>query len=287
VKRYLYFIIFSIWSFILIVPAVIHGETIQGEKPSIGVNQDAATQVEVSKVEPKTREWGVALGLRSTYFQMTQNHGHFVGAVNYLQEEQNYLPIKPLVQLNLSKYFALEFGYDQFKAGTLNGAFTVDNVNYSEHDSRFTDGYIHWDSFMLALQFRWPHFHKSFVPYVLGGVSYIKTSWERENWYYYGFPWPWVYDAWVGQGNRPQDYPNGGYRRIYDVDDHTFGVLLGLGLDYFIWKNWALNLDVRYQWAKVNFRYGLVDDNSQNVALSTHSFPLDSWILGLGLKYYF
>jgi outer membrane protein W len=286
VKRYL-LLYLIICSSILIFPALSHGETTQQEMPKVGEAQGETTKVEVPKVEMRTREWGIALGLRSTYFQMTQNHGQFVGAVNYLPEEQNYLPIKPVVQLNLSKYLALEFGYDQFKAGTLNAAFTADGVNYSEHDSRFNDGYIKWDPFTLAIQFRWPHFHKSFVPYVLGGVSYIKTSWEREDWYYYGFPWPWVYDAWISQGNRPQDYSNGGYRRIYDVDDHTFGVLLGFGVDYFIWKNWALNLDVRYQWAKVNFTYSLVEDEGQNVSRSVHSFPLDSWILGLGIKYFF
>jgi outer membrane protein W len=173
-------------------------------------------------------------------------------------------------------------------AGTLNGAFTADGVNYSEHDSRFNYGYIKWAPFMLDLQFRWPHFHKSFVPYVLGGVSYIKTSWEREDWYYYGFPYPWVYDAWISQGNRPQDYPNGGYRRIYDVEDHTFGILLGLGVDYFIRKNLALNLDVRYHWAIVNFTYSLVENDGQNVFHSEQrGFTLDSWILGLGIKYYF
>jgi opacity protein-like surface antigen len=236
----------------------------------------------------RTREWGVALGFRSTYFQLTQNHGQFIGHVNYLPEEQNYLPIKPVVQLNLSKYFAFEFSYDQFKAGTLNGAFSVDNVDYIEHDRRFNDGDIKWSPFMLAFQFRWPHFQKSLVPYVLAGISYTKASWDRKDWYYYGFPFPWVYDDWISKGNRPQDYPNGGYRRIYEVEDHSIGTLLGLGVDYFIWKNLALNLDVRYHWVKVNFSYSLAWDEGQTVFYSEQrSFPLDSWIIGLGVKYYF
>jgi len=280
--------LFIFFSFFLFSPALSHGETTLKEIPQKGEVQSEATQVQILKVEPRPREWGIALGFRSTYFQMTQNHGQFIGAVNYLPEDQNYLPIKPVVQLNLSKYFALEFGYDQFKAGTLNHAFSAEGVDYAEHDPRFNDGNIKWDSFMLALQFRWPHFHKSFVPYVLGGVSYIKTSWERENWYYYGFPYPWVYDDWTSRGNRPQDYPNGGYRRIYDVEDHTLGTLLGIGVDYFIWKKLALNLDLRYQWAKVNFNYKLAFDDGQTVIHNEpRSFMLDSWIIGLGLKYFF
>jgi len=170
----------------------------------------------------------------------------------------------------------------------LNAAFTADGVSYAEHDPRFTDGYIKWEPYTLALQFRWPIFHDAVVPYVLGGVSYIKTSWEREDWYYYGFPYPWTYYDWISQGNRPQDYPNGGYRRIYDVEDHTFGTVLGLGVDYFIWKHWALNLDLRYSWARVNFTYSLSQDNGTNVSIpQPKSFPLDSWIVGLGIKYFF
>lgn len=283
-KRYLFIIL----SLFLLPPVLSHGETTHEESAKVGETQGEATQVKVSKVETKTREWGVALGLRSTYFQMTKNHGQFIGHVNYLPEEQNYSPTKPVVQFNFSKYFALEFSYDQFKAGTLNGAFSVDNVDYSEHDLRFNDGNIKWSPYMLGLQFRWPHFHKSVVPYVLGGFSYTKNYWERRDWYYYGFPWPWVYDDWVSQGNRPQDYPNGGYRRIYDVEDHSIGTLLGLGVDYFIWKNLALNLDVRYHWLKVNFTYSLAFDDGQTVIHSEQrSFPLDSWIIGLGLKYFF
>jgi opacity protein-like surface antigen len=280
--------LFIFLSLFLFPPVLSHGEMTHEESVKVGEAQDEATPAEGPKVERRTREWGVALGLRSTYFHMTQNTGHFVGAVNDLPEEQNFLPIKPLVQINLSKYLAFELGYDRFKAGTLNSPFTVDGVTYAEHDPRFNDGNITWAPFMLALQFRWPHFHKNFVPYVLGGLSYTKTSWERKDWYYYGFPWPWVYDDWVNQGKRPEDYPNGGYRRIYAVEDHTIGALLGLGVDYFIWKNIALNLDWRYHWAKANFTYSLAYDGGQTVVhTEQRSFFLDSWIIGLGLKYFF
>jgi outer membrane protein W len=259
-----------------------------GESAPGKVNQEAATPVVLPKVEATSRTWGLALGLRSTYYQMTQNTGKIIGNVNLMEEEQNYSPIKPVLQINFSKYLALEFGYDQFKAKALNRAFIAEGISYNEHDPRFSDGAVEWTPYMLALQFRWPHFHKSFVPYLLGGLSYTKTSWTRKEWYYNGFPYPWVYDNWTSQGNRPQDYPNGGYRRIFTVDDHTIGTLLGFGVDYFIWDNLALNLDCRYHWAKVNFTYSLAFDEGRDVVSQTKgTFGLDSWILGLGLKYFF
>lgn len=278
-KRFLFII-----PLFLLYPALSHGEMTQKEIPKVEEAQGEATQVEVSKGETGTREWGVALGLRSTYYRMTQNTGHIFGTINWLEENQNYWPIKPVVQVNFLKYLALEFSYDQFKVTALcQGLFGI-----AEHDPNWADGAVKWAPITMALQFRWPHFHKSLVPYVLGGISYTKTSWDRNEWYYYGFPSLAEYNSWTSQGNRPEDYPNSGYRRIFEVDDHTIGTLLGVGVDYFIWKNLALNLDWRYYWSKVGFTYTLAYDGGRDVVRVQHgTFFLDSWIIGLGIKYFF
>ncbi len=279
-KRFLFIII----SLFLFSPAISHGETTQKEIPKIEEAQDEAPKVEVSKVETRTREWGVALGFRSTYFGMTQNTGEIFGNINLLKESQNYWPIKPMVQVNFLKYWALEFGYDQFKATALcKGLF-----GFANEDPNWADGAVKWKPITMALQFRWPHFHKSVVPYVLGGISYTITSWDRNEWYYYGFPSLAEYNTWISQGNRPEDYPNNGYRRIFETDGYTIGTVLGVGVDYFIWKNWALNLDWRYNWSQVNFKYTLAYGGGADVVRVEHgTFVLDSWILGLGIKYFF
>jgi outer membrane protein W len=271
-KRNVIFSVLIGW-FILIFPFLSHGE----EKPT---QKDSQNEVRVIKKKP----WGVAIGVRSTYFQMQQNTGPIIGNVNLLDEEQNLAPYKPNLQFNFLKYWALEFGYDQFKATALNkGAGDV-----AEHDKSWADGAIEWQPIMMAFQFRWPHFHRSVVPYVLGGISYTKTSWDRNEWYYFGFPSLAEYNNWTSQGNRPENYPNYGYRRIFTVDDHTMGPLVGLGVDYFIWKNLALNLDWRYLWAQVNFKYTLVYNAGGNIIQQRQgTFVLDSWILGLGVKYFF
>jgi hypothetical protein len=278
------FILYSLIIISLIrLPVLCRGE-ISPEEPS----QVEGSHGSETKIEPSQKSEGrtgiVALGLRSIYFQMQQNRGELFRNITLLDENKNILPYKPVVQVSLSQYWAIELGYDRFRAATLNRAFDI----YPEHDKRWTDGHVEWAPIMLTMQFRWPHFHKSIVPYVSGGISYTKTDWDRNDWYYYGFPSLATYINWTNQGNRPEDYPNAGYRRIFATDDHCIGALLGVGVDYFFNKNWALNLDWRYHWAKVNFTYTLAYDDGKDVVDRDHgTFILDSWILGLGIKYFF
>ena len=192
-----------------------------------------------------------------------------------LDEEQNYLPVNPFIQYHFSKYLAIEFSYNEFEDMTLN----------TDYSKQFSDGDVASTSYMLGLQFRWPHFHKSFIPYISGGVSYNKNKFLKHNWYYYGFPDPATYDSWTGQGNKPEDWPNNGYRRIHSVDD-SYGVFLGLGMDYFFAKSWAVNIDWRYHWSTAKWTYQLLDNDGQ-LRLNENTVILDSWILGLGIKYFF
>ncbi len=210
-KRYSFLSCILLISF-LTVPSLCQS----GEKP--GSRQGEINQEEV-------RPSWLAVGVRSNYFRLDQSRRQIVGSMIALEEDQNYFPMNPMIQFNLSKYFALELGANWFKAMTLNN----DYIRGS------SDGDLQWASYMLGLQFRWPHFHKSFVPYVSGGISYNKTSWDKKGWYYYGFPDPETYASWTGQGNKPEDWPNGGYRRIHSVED-AYGVFLGLGADYFLTK---------------------------------------------------
>jgi len=258
--------------FILILPSLSHGE-----EPKL---QDSQNEVRVIEKSP----WGVAIGVRSTYFQMQQNTGPIFRNIDLLEEEQNLAPYKPILQINYSSNWALEFGYDRFKANTLNQG----SEGVAANDKNWADGALEWQPIMMALQFRWPLFNKYVVPYVVGGLSYTKTSWNRNEWYYYGFSSLAEYTNWTSLGNRPEDLPNNSYRRIFSVDDHTIGSLLGLGVDFFVWKNLALNLDWRYHWAQVNFTYTLAYDGGRNiVSQQPGTFVLDSWILGLGVKYFF
>jgi len=260
-KRCLYLAFIFLFSF-LTIPSLSQG----WEKPAIGQGEENQGQAKPS--------W-LALGLRSNYFILEQSRRHIVGNMIALDEDRNYLPINPVVQVNLSKYFAVELGMNQFKAMTLN----------NDYHYYASDGNLEWTSFMLGLQFRWPHFHKSFVPYLSGGVSYNKNSFQINNWYYYGFPDPATYNSWIGQGNKPEDWPNNGYRRIHSVDD-SYGVYLGLGADYFLTKNWALNFDCRYHWSQANWTYKLINNDGE-ISRQPGTVVLDSWILGLGVKYFF
>ena len=220
------------------------------------------------------KDFNVGVGVRSTYFRLTDSRRVLVGHLKDLEEDQNLIPYKPMIQVNLSKYLALEFGYDQFKAIA---------QNEPDFNKYWSDGNLEWGTYMFSLQFRWPHFHRSVVPYVLGGFTYNKASFKENDWYHYGFPSPAQFNEWTGQGNRAEDYTD--YRRIIKADD-CWGTLLGIGVDYFVLKHLALNLDFRYHWTQSNLTFQLADH--RGVFGEDHgTFNMDSWIIGLGLKYFF
>jgi hypothetical protein len=260
-RRYLVLCI-TLWFFILAFPSL-----------SPGDDELTNSQGEGKQTEDKTLR--LAIGLRSIYYNLTQPTRTIVGNLAALDEEQNYLPVNPVIQFPVSKYLALEFGINQFEDMTLN----TDYLRWA------SDGDLAWTSFMLGLQFRWPHFHKSFVPYIVGGGSYNRNTFLRHNWYYYGFPDPQTYNNWTSQGNKPEDWPNNGYRRIHMVED-SYGVFLGLGADYFLTKNWAINIDWRYHWSQANWTYWLINNDGE-LRRTPGTVVLDSWVLGLGIKYYF
>jgi hypothetical protein len=255
--------------FVVTPVCLAEGDSGEGRKEEVNVNQPDYS------IRLFDREsFGVAVGLRSTYFQLTDPKRLIVGHLRLLDENQNLIPIKPMVQVNLSKYLALEFGYDQFKAMAL---------NEPDYDKYWSDGDLEWATYVFALQFRWPHFHRSVVPYVLGGFTYNQVNFKSQNWYHYGFPDQTSYNEWVGQGNRMEDYTD--YRRLIDAKN-SLGVLLGFGVDYFVWKRLALNLDVRYHLTSSNLTYRLAGNwGVSDPELGT--FNMNSWIIGLGLKYFF
>ncbi|MBA4393065.1 MAG: hypothetical protein C0407_05885 [Desulfobacca sp.] len=241
------------------------------EKPKIGETDNTSSN---PRILFDKESLNAAIGLRSTYFGLTNSRRLLVGNLNALEEEQNLAPYKPMVQINLSKYLALEFGYDQFKAMAL---------NQPDYDKKTSDGNLEWETYMYGLQFRLPLFHPAVIPYILGGVTYNKASFKENNWWRYGFPSQASYNDWVGQGNRMQDYTD--YRRIIKAED-SWGAQLGLGVDYFLWKHLALNLDFRYHIVQSNLTFQLAD--SRGVFSEQHgTFNMSSWILGLGLKYFF
>lgn len=269
---FFFFLVFSVVSAI-VQPAA--GET----EPSPAIEDPCP-----GNLMRKTYPWELAVGLHSSYFRMQKNRGEIFRNITLLAEEQNYAPMKPSVVFYFHDYWGVELSYDRFKAAALNRAFDI----YPEHDRRWTDGYVDWTPLMLSFQFRWPRFHPRITPYLLAGISYTQTSWQRNEWYYYGFPSLDAYNQWVEQGNKPEDYPNAGYRRIFATDDHCIGTLWGLGVDFRLFQHWALNLDWRYHWARVKFTYTLAyDDGAYVVSRDGGTFVLDGWILSLNLRYYF
>jgi hypothetical protein len=135
------FVIFVFWVS-MVAPNLSSGQdTLQGTRESQGVKPS----------------W-LAIGIRSNYFRLTDSRRKIVGNLIALDEDQNYIPLNPVVQVNLSKYIALELSMSQYKAMALNN----DYLRFA------SDGDLSWTSFMLGAQVRWPNFRIPLVPYFSG-----------------------------------------------------------------------------------------------------------------------
>ena len=65
-----------------------------------------------------------------------------------------------------------------------------------------------------------------------------------------------------------------------DADD-SFGFHLAAGLEWFFSANWALNLDLKYIWNEADFV-----STEPGESPETDKIDLDSFVVGVGIKYY-
>ena len=64
-----------------------------------------------------------------------------------------------------------------------------------------------------------------------------------------------------------------------DVDD-SFGFHVGGGVEVFVTENVALNLDLKYIWTKVEADVNIAGFKDEDI-------DMDSFVVGLGIKFYF
>jgi outer membrane protein W len=155
------------------------------------------------------------------------------------------------------KYLAVEGGIGYTKLDIKNNTL---GVNWATIDAI---------PIFATLQFRWvsqkPEELKWIVPYAaIGGGYYILEIDERSE----------LRNLWLLSG--------------VGVDlkiDDTFFFHLGGGFDIFLTENIALNLDLRYSWAKTDI------DERQSVGLVSrelgHTINLNAAFIGAGFKFYF
>jgi opacity protein-like surface antigen len=154
------------------------------------------------------------------------------------------------------------------------------------------DGKLTWDTFTMALNFRYPlawETHK-IVPYGVLGLTYSLPKFDENNWWRYGWASQEEYDN--AQRNRPasgdpQQYLSTG--RVRDMSlDNALGWTYGLGVDFFLTKNLALNLDLRFNRAVADAHYTIVSDDGKDTLLKRDfDYSLDTVSYGIGFRWYF
>jgi opacity protein-like surface antigen len=144
-------------------------------------------------------------------------------------------------------------------------------VPYFQHDVSGTadglsSGRLSSLSLMLSVQGRYP-INNRFVPYLVAGGDYhLNTFSLNEN----------ITNSWNNLGFN-----------IQESVDHTFGFHLGAGLDFFLVKNIALNLDVRYYTASLNGKRTLAHITSQETMTGTiGNMKLNSLQTGISVKFF-
>ena len=214
----------------------------------------------------------VAIGARWKAFQLTGDKD-FVGTITggAVDERTEWHPTNFNMLFVLCPYGGVSVEYDRFGA-------TMEK-----------DGRLFWNTFTLGLNLR-RHFKQwNLAPYGVVGVTYNSPDFEENNWWRYGWDSNAAYDARVAakpDNVDPIQWMSSG--RVRDMKtDPALGFTFGVGLDFFVWKNMAINADMRWNLASTDVSYTVVDNNGDTLLRRDFSYDLDTIAYSLGLRWYF
>lgn len=127
--------------------------------------------------------------------------------------------------------------------------------NIESNPQGLSDGELSVIPIQLSIQGRFPLKYK-FVPYVTGGISYYSNDFSLSG-------------IWIPE-----------YKERVD---NALGFHFGSGIDYFLMDSMAVNADVRYCLVKARGGRYLIDTLEEGI----EDISLNSFLFGIGLKYYF
>lgn len=227
----------------------------------------------------------IEIGLRTSYLGLDESEYHYdaegvivdgyLGSITELKGEQNYNPTL-YANITYSDWLSLQLGYERYEVRT---------GRYWDDD---TDGSFRFSGPSLILQLRYAN-QTRFTPYAGAGVAMLNVDFDMIGWWHNGFGGTDAlvnYSNWRDSGS-PQ-WPNGGYQRnLKVVDDFVFKPVWQLGCQCRLTEHISLDLDGRYITldSKLDYtleRYGNVIDDR-----GTSRFPMESWIVDLGILWCF
>ncbi len=215
-----------------------------------------------------------SVGTRWKTFDLTGDK-NFTGTITSgtVDEQSQWYPTNFNMQYLFCPYGGLTLDYDRFGA------------------TMQQDGKLNWDTLTLGVTARLPLEKLRLVPYAVLGLTYNSPSFDENNWWRYGWNSPSDFDKAAASqpvGSDPNQWMSTGRIRNMKTDS-AFGWVYGLGADFFITKNIALNADVRWNKASTDVSYTIdTDDNSHsNLLTRQFSYDLDTVSYALGVRFYF
>jgi outer membrane protein W len=195
-------------------------------------------------------EFGVGMRL-SHYFIQDDS---FTAAAFVTVEIDSKFDDSELFELNLT-YFLCKFFSLELSAGYIQ---TDLDASFMGFEGRY--GEIEQFPILLTGCFHWP-VNEWFRPYAGGGVGYYLNDIERAD--------------------GPGEFFNGSPAGVTAFVDDGFGFHVDAGIELFISDHFALSLDVKYTWLRVDIGF-------EGAGLdSKESTSLNAVVVGAGLKYYF
>ena len=209
---------------------------------------------------------GLELGTRSMYVTLQSDKqgrgtsidgdwgGSYLGSLNYIDESQDYSPIRFYAQQFFTEYIGFGVSYDAVEAKTLERDRGGDPNNDGPGD-----GYVGAQGPIIYFVGRMPT-ETIFTPFLELGLALYSTYFDENA-----------------------EWSRGGTRYMETEDTTAF--VLGAGCDVAISDGFSVNLYARWvAGADVDTDFML---KGQDDPVSTGSFPLDYIGFGLGVKYAF
>ncbi|MCZ7590709.1 MAG: hypothetical protein M5U15_00550 [Kiritimatiellae bacterium] len=222
--------------------------------------------------EKSTSSWksslsGLEIGTRILYTQLKDDqkgdglNRSFIGTLNYLDEEQDYVPDRIYIQYFFNEYIGLGVSYDHIEAKTLER-----NSAVIEGGSGAGDGKVGARGAILYAVGRYPT-DSAFTPFAEIGVGFYSSYFDEDA--------DWKYD-------------NVKRRERHMNTDNATAFVLGLGCDYQINDNWSVNVYGRLvAGLDIDTTADYVYKSKPSETFREGSFPLDYYGFGVGVKYAF
>ncbi|MDD4870173.1 MAG: hypothetical protein PHR77_06400 [Kiritimatiellae bacterium] len=211
--------------------------------------------------------WGdIKIGTRLTYFRLLKNSSDsFIGTINQLDEDQNYMPIKLFADWFFTPTWGIEITWDTIKART----------GTEEGDC---DGTFVLKGPMVSLIGRYLN-DSPWTPYGGIGLAYFNADFDSATAWRLGYS---PNQEWIDAG-RPSE-PYLGRIRTMNLNN-PIGIVLNAGCEYKISDRWSADLYLR--WTKVDVKAEvLIHENGELWwDIPQEKIPMDNIALGLGIRY--